>query len=406
MEHHSSDISHRAISTDVLPHSPVVAAASPAVALARSHRRLQVISTSVALAILLVVNVVVQMNRTYFDAQSDIVWGMRRVLQCESLGRSPDLIYLGSSRTVEGISPRVIDGIVQEQTGQTTLGCNVGTFGSSMDVDYFTLKRLYDDGIAPKIIVESIYEWNFNVNAPDPADGNPGSLDQVFRLATLGDLDDLRTQVSGLSGTAKLAEFVAGRLVPVYGDRLGLLSTLCGSHQIGPCASAVRSAVDPEEDGLYRKADRQGWVERASTAMTSLTPASRQELITHLQQTYFTVNHRFEIGGHQWDALERIFALAKAHGAQVVLAYLPLHPLYLQYAFDRPQDEQMVANACQQFAQAHDVPFYDRSRDPNFVDADYNDPSHLSAAGGVKFSSWLATNVIAPMLATASAPSS
>jgi|SRR5690348_8416519 len=101
----------------------------------REWSRLRLASTLVAVLLLALPNVLVQMHRAYFDGLSDNSWGMQRVAACESLGRTPDVLYLGSSRTAFGAAPAVGDTILREQFGVHTLGCNAGIFGSTIEED-------------------------------------------------------------------------------------------------------------------------------------------------------------------------------------------------------------------------------------------------------------------------------
>src|SRR5579859_6175120 len=108
----------------------------------RERSRLRLASTLVAVLLLALPNLLVQMHRAYFDGLSDNSWAMQRVAACESLGRPADVLYLGSSRTAFGAAPATGDAILREQFGVQTLGCNAGIFGSTIEEDYYALKRL------------------------------------------------------------------------------------------------------------------------------------------------------------------------------------------------------------------------------------------------------------------------
>lgn len=137
------------VPTEKMPGArPDAAIASPsrptAAPTQRLMRRPRFLTLLVALGIFSLLNVVVQLNRNYFDAQSDLEWSMRRVYTCESLGKAPDILYLGSSRTTFIANAQLVDTLVNQRFGRKVLGCNVGIFGSSIEQDYYTLKRMIE----------------------------------------------------------------------------------------------------------------------------------------------------------------------------------------------------------------------------------------------------------------------
>jgi hypothetical protein len=200
----------------------------------RAHRwRLR--SVLVALALILVMNLGVQANRRAFDIQSDTHWGLRRIQTCESLGRAPDVLFLGSSRTVYTSDAALVDRIVQERTGKRSLSCNAGILGSTLEQDYYTFKRLVEDGFAPRLVVENLWEYNLNINANPTADAEDAALEQIQALADLGDVPALAQRSGAWWRDAPGAlDFAAQKLIPLYGDRVGLLRAACGDLQRPP----------------------------------------------------------------------------------------------------------------------------------------------------------------------------
>lgn len=366
----------------------------------REWSRPRLASTLVAVLLLALPNLLVQMHRAYFDGLSDNSWAMQRVAACESLGRPADVLYLGSSRTAFGAAPATGDAILREQFGVHTLGCNAGIFGSTIEDDYYALKRLISDGYVPKLVVETLWEWNLNINAPVRADADPGNLVEAERLATLGDTAALRDHFgAGPRGLAGTAQFAAKRLIPLYGDAIGVYRTVCGSSRIGPCADGIPLGVSAGEQQLYENADRQGWVSGGSGSLAGLSPAAQKRVGDRVTQLELPDYHQFVIGGKEPAYLANLIALAQAHHARVVLVAPPLHPIFRTNAFDAPDVLPHISAYWATFARQHGARYVDLYASADFTDGDFRDPSHLNAAGAERLTSWLALHVLGPMLA-------
>ena len=360
------------------------------------------ISTFVALGIFLIANVVVQLNRNYIDAQSDGYYGMNRIQQCESLGRVPDVIYAGSSRTVYGVNPQMIDTLVQQQTGKSVLGCNDATFGSTIDHDYYMFKKLIDDGYAPKVLVENAWEYPLNIHATGSSSGysaaDYGSLTMAEApyIANASDESDLRQKFkAGMNGTLKWVNFLADRAIPLYGDRYGLLNMVCQGSTIGPCAAAL-PGVDAVSLKRYQESDQYGYVPLTGQSIADLNAAGRARALT--EYTYGKNLKDFAVGGHQIDYLHKLIALAQAHHVTVVLVTSPLDSIFFTYLKPLSNWKTKIVPFWEKIAAEYHIHYYDESQSKTYTDADFWDPEHLDVAGSNKYSLWMAQTVIAPAL--------
>jgi hypothetical protein len=370
----------------------------------RTRRR--IFSTLVALGVFLVANLVVQLNRPFFDAQSDGYFGLQRVQACESLGRVPDIIYLGSSRAVYGVSPNVIDTLVRQQTGKTTLGCNVATFGSTIDHDYYILKRLIDDGYAPKMVVENAWEYPLNLRASyqgsngySQADEESTTVDESAWIANVSDLPDLYQKFKavplGLSKT-KLFNFLAERLIPLYGDRFGILRLLCHGSTIGPCGATL-PGVDALSASRYESADRQGYVSLTGYSIANYSPSQIYHA-EHGEFDYGPTLQNFTVGGHQINYLRMLLSMAQAHHIQVVLVTSPLNPIYFYYLHPVTDWQKKIVPFWNSIAAQYNIQYYDESHAKGYTNADWRDPEHLDSTGAFKFSTWIAMKIVIPDL--------
>src|SRR5258708_26035155 len=105
-------------------------------------RRPRIASTCLTLLLLLAANLAIATNGRYWDAQSDGFWGLRRIAQCESLGSVPDVLFIGSSRTLYGVRPAQVDALMRRQNRRPIVSCNIGMLGSTLEQDYLTPKPL------------------------------------------------------------------------------------------------------------------------------------------------------------------------------------------------------------------------------------------------------------------------
>lgn len=365
-------------------------------ALARWRTPRRWTATALAILLLLLTNLVLELNRRPFDVLSEHFpdAALARVERCETLGRVPDVIYMGSSLTMHGIIPTTVDAAAQATTGQRLLSCNVGEDASTFEEDYYTLKRMIEDGYTPKVIVETLWEYNVQANANPPADTYGLPAEQILSLADISDAGALSAQFgTGLHGKLAALNFIAGKAIPFYGDRTAIFKSLCGSLTIGPCAAnAPASVVATPLQKMVLAPDARGWVALVGRSLATYTPAQ-------LRPYTSCGNHcpPFVFGEHQTTYLHDLIALARAHSVNVALVIPP----FSKYFFNilRPADWQKLVALWQSFAGTPGVTFYDESHDPAYLPTDFWDIHHLDAVGAAKFSDWIGSMLLPQELA-------
>lgn len=392
---------------DTAPHGTVTATTSPPDPLSPRERgrraapgvRSWRLRMAAVVALLFVIaNLGVQLNRRYFDVLSSGGNGLEADLaklhECESFGRVPDVLYMGSSRAEDGVDPALIDSTVSAQTGQNVLGCNIAMSGSTFTSDYFAFKRIVEDGYAPKMIVENLFEFNINANAFVDTYA-PATYHDTW-LSDLSDTPALWKQYSGRYAKLALVGFVAGKLIPLYGDRYGILKALCQGSTIGPCDTAL-PGVSWNDRGYYTRNPLLGWRPINDVTLADhLTPAQQQALAGEIQMFRSDYLRDFQLIGTDPPYLTKIVQLAAQHHVKVELVVSPLHQMYRDLL--TPQQWTAIMAYWQSFAQRHGAGFYDQHLGVGYTNADFNDPHHLSVAGAEKFSAWLAQNVVEPGL--------
>lgn len=354
---------------------------------ARRHRR--VASTAASLAVFVILNLVAQLNRQYFDLKSDGNLHLRQIHNCETLGRIPDVLYLGSSLTYYGIDPVTVDSVVNAGHGRAILSCNASLVNSTFQEDYFALKRVIEDGFTPKLAVETVWEYNINGTAQPGPDDNTLPLLQARSLADLGDAGDFRPpDGNAVNQVTTVSEFAARKAIPMLGSGTGILRTLCGDLLIGPCGDGPSVIVDAGAAQVQRS--HRGW--------GALVGQSVAANFAKLSRLYAPCGGcHFVYGGHQMRFLDKLVALSQAHGVRLVLLHTPLNHLFFAHnGLEQPEDWQRYITYWKTFADVHHVMFYDHSHDVALSDADFFDQYHLTPPGAKLFSTWVADAIIGP----------
>ncbi|MFI5274510.1 MAG: DUF1574 family protein [Ktedonobacterales bacterium] len=387
---------------DTAPHGAVAAPAiapSPSRAPAPQRAGWRLRSVLMLLALVVLANLGMQTNRRYFDVLSSGGNGLEadlaKVHECESFGRVPDVLYLGSSRAEDGVDPHLIDTTVRSQTGHDILSCNIAMSGSTFASDYFALKRMIEDGYAPKLIVENLFEFNIDANATVTSYG-PAAYHNTW-LADLSDAGALWNQYDDISSKLQVVDFVAGKLIPMYGDRLALLKIACRGKHIGPCATSL-PGVAWGNQSYYTRNPLQGWRPISDVTLAdTLTPQQQQTLSAEIEMFRTVYLRKFQLLGSDPDYLTKLVQLAQQHHVRVALVVSPLHQLYISLL--QPAQWTAIMAYWSSFAQRHGVAFYDEHQAPVYTNADFNDPHHLSVSGAEKFSMWMAQNIVGPDMA-------
>lgn len=351
----------------------------------------------VALLILVVANVGIELNRRYFDLLSsggaEVEPDLGKAQRCESLGRRPDVVFLGSSRAEDGTDAPLVDTLAARE-GKPILSCNLAMSGATFASDYFMLKRVIEDGYTPKLVVENLFE--FNINANGDVDHYAPGYNHARWLADAEDVSALQpTFGAGSAEIMQSADFLAQKLIPLYGDRIGVLKTICQGSTFGPCGDP-QTGVSWAHRDWYKADQLHGWRPAEGPSLANLPPDRQQDLqdaIAYFRNVYL---RNFKLIDHEPTYLAKLVALAQAHHIPLAFVVSPLNQRYLDLL---PAAEWTQIHAYwQAFSDAHHVPFYDESQDHDYTDADFHDPHHLSVEGAQKYSAWLEHTIVQPML--------
>lgn len=364
---------------------------------ARHPHRYFAITLAMTLLILVLANVAIQVNRRFFDVLSSGGTGtgydLLKVQECESLGRTPDVLLMGSSRAENGGAAPVVSQTLNQLNGGNVLTCNIGMSGSTFESDYFALKRMIEDGFVPKLVIENAFEYNINANGG--ADSYYAAIHHATWLADASDAGAFRVSSSGQPSQLASLDFLAQKLIPMYGDRVGLLKAICQNAQLGPCGERVEG-ISWAERFQYLHDPYLGWHPLTDRNMAEQTADERQSITNELEFFRTSYLQRFQLMKGQPEYLSKLVALAHAHNVKVAMVVSPLHHLYRDLLTS--QQWQAIMEYWQTFANENDVAFYDQSTATGYTDADFRDPHHLAVTGAEKFARWMALYVVAPEL--------
>jgi hypothetical protein len=355
-------------------------------------------TAAVTLLLLVLANAAVQVHRRFFDVLSSGGMGneydLLKVQECESLGRTPDVLLVGSSRAENGEAAPVVDQTLTDSTGARVLTCNIGMSGSTFESDYFAFKRMVKDGYVPRLVVENAFEYNINANGG--ADSYYPAIHHATWLADASDVGAFRVPTSGHPDDwAGGADFLAQKLIPIYGDRVGLLKAMCQQVQWGPCGERMEG-VSWANRFFYLHDPYLGWHPLTDRNMAEQTADERQSIASEL--AFFRANYvqNFQLLHGPPEYLSKLVSLAHAYHVQVALVVTPLHTLYRELL--SPAQWQAIMAYWRTFSGENGVAFFDESQAAGYTDADFRDPHHLAATGAEKFARWMALNVVAPAL--------
>ncbi len=217
----------------------------------------------------------------------------------------PDIIFLGSSRALEGFAPQVVEREIARQTGVKVRALNLGITGASVELNYLVLKNVIQDSKKPKVIVYGFSEFEFDPEFAPLQETNLPYYSLFLRP------DDF-AQYAGPSLDDKVGFFVT-TLCPVCRDATLIRSALSivfnpddPSHKFfapGP------SHHDPLPGGLS----------------LALSPGTGPAwLIKQNYREYAAPLKRYHTSSRRVEMLNNLLALGRKRGIHMVLVNMPV----------------------------------------------------------------------------------
>lgn len=343
-------------------------------------RRAPWIAISSALVAFIVVNLVVQrlqpslMRLASYDFQYSAV----RVADYYYNPR-PDIIFLGSSRALEGFVPQVVDHEIARSTGSTVRSLNLSITGSSVELNYLLLKNIIEDRKKPKVIVYGFSEFEFD---PDFAPLREANLPYY----TLYLRPDDFARYAG----------------PGFGDKLSfLLTTLCPVCRDATLIRNALSIVWNPDDPSHRyfapgpahhdplPGGRSLWL-APGRGPKSLFKENLAEYGGRLGH-YHTSTRRIAL-------LNSLLALGRKRGIHMVLVNMPV-TAQLRKLWRNPAAIQRYDTLVRSVAARNHATLLDlyRTSAQTFPERDFLDMHHLNLSGAEVLSRMVAHQDLAPL---------
>lgn len=285
----------------------------------------------------------------------------------ERFDRSSDsfeVVYLGCSYEWYGINPRVVDVEVARLGGRRINSLNLSSSAASVVTNYLLARRVVESGRLPKLVYLDI--------SPDATDV---SQHHWLRhgLRSLGEARDL--PIAASVGSDAFLETLLCSMFRSYSrwDDAGIA-----------VGRAVLAA--PLHPKLKMRFDDRGWAEWIGGERELRQPPG-PPAIPHPGSGLGT-SPKLDANAV---ALRRTVELFTAAGVEVRLLEMPMASVAAPW--DRHDGNEAYRNWIRTAAASLDVSTV-RPPEGLMVDSDFFDPVHLNSRGAVKFSTWLAQDVV------------
>jgi len=257
---------------------------------------------------------------------------LRELLQDEQ--RAPDVLYLGSSRTLRGIRPLVAQQEFEQQGSALRSGVNLGNNGTPRQLNALVLEDWLEHHPAPKVVcVEfgdaDLVNWPHELlsNVSTPADAlrlawhapylirSAKEYRRILPVIEAGRVDSLREAMSRRHWHAELALSVLGR---------------------GP-EDIVRTAFNAAANAWEARADGDPWVELRNPYWASSPPIDRETIEHQLAEAgWYRMDPESELMQNGRKLVDKRATEISAEDANAmrrkdVLAGNPLHRATLLY---------------------------------------------------------------------------
>ncbi|HEY9643752.1 MAG TPA: hypothetical protein V6C57_24900 [Coleofasciculaceae cyanobacterium] len=272
---------------------------------------------------------------------------------------TPDVLIIGSSRSLQGIDPTALQESLVKQGYPQLKIFNLGINGGTAKVNELLLLRILTPEQLPRLII-----W---------ADGS--------RAFNNGRLDLTYNSIVASAGYQRLVK--GDRPIPSYARwdlpllRAAANKAVAESQPASPAKAAPAIAADLDANGFQ-------------TVTDIYNPTLYYQRYPRVPGSYDADYQNFNLEGDQQAATVAIAQFAKSHNIPLVLVNLPLTADYLDPI--RRNYEQQFRQHMQQLSQQEQFIFCDLSQQTDLMQNGYfADPSHINRYGARAIGTHLAT---------------
>ena len=297
---------------------------------------------------------------------------LRKYESYEQAATRADVVFIGCSYTLHGISPRALDAELERLLGRPVRSYNLSSSANSLLTEYLLVRRLLERGQPlPKVVYLGISEQSSNAcNYSWMANG----------LRALGDARDLPLAWAGGPGLG--IDCLMAAMSATYHE--------WSDYRIITEKLVTASPLVPPEK---TRTDERGWAEwtGGDHARTSLVA------IEGTSGWYANQSPRFETGNPNDLALRRALTELRAAGVNVRLLRMPLSRVVDKAIL--PEVAEAYEKFLRRVSETMDVHIVQVPRDL-VTEEHFFDPLHLGAEGAERVSRWLAADVAAALQAS------
>ncbi|WAL59586.1 hypothetical protein [Thermocoleostomius sinensis] len=274
----------------------------------------------------------------------------------------PDVLIVGSSRSLQGIDPSVLQQSLAAQGYDNVRVFNFGVNGATAQVVDVVVREILTPEQLPKLII-----WGDGLRA-----FNDGRVDLTYR------------EIVASPGYQRLQ--TGHRPIPdrAFYDESPILTASINSA----IADSLLAGSTQEISSVLNMYGFQAIVEQ-------FDPATYYQQFPKVPGTFDGDYVPFGLGGEQTQATIAVARSAQALNIPLVIVNLPLTAAYMDAP--RRQYEQRFRQHMQQLAQQEQFQFVDLVQHPTLIQNQYfADPSHINQAGAAAVAEHLATEPTIP----------
>ena len=272
-----------------------------------------------------------------------------------------DIVLLGSSRVMRGLSPLVMGKEIFRRTGRRQCIFNLGQSAGFIRISYVILRDVLKGKRTPKLIVLGVDTRGLNSN---------NDLGHHYFKYYASQLDILGFLIE--------ADFF-GREDPRLQGTLRNASSLLWLVGRNPFQSKYR-------EQLASLTESKGFVPRDGKGLVHMNENERRRRIDHVRERLLA---DYAIEEENDRAFRLFISLCKKRGIRLIVVNMPVHPDFMR-AYDDNQYEtflKYVDGICAQ----HGIRFVNLQNEPiPLDDGDFGNYDHLSTEGAEKVSTYLA----------------
>jgi Protein of unknown function (DUF1574) len=299
-----------------------------------------------------------------------------------SLGRTPDVMIVGSSRALRGIDPHILEQSLAKRGYRGINVFNMGINGSTAQVVNLQITKILTSQQLPKLIIWADGVRAFNRNREDE------TYDAIASSSGYAQLEQNLQKSSHIKtkNASQLFEILSKTLttwLPAYADRVQIRSAIMSDYNR---LTASFSDKDTLTTDRSLQIDSKGF----ASVDVQFDPQTYFQAYPYVSGEYDLDYHKFDLNGNQIEAFNSLAEFCNRHKIKLVFVNMPLHNSYLDNR--RIEYERQFKHHMQKMVKRWHITYIDFSiflrNQPKY----FSDPNHLNRWGAIEVAKKLAVN--------------